>query len=164
MLSPRSGPDSVATAMLAEASIQPDVIRAKLEAILKPGTHPNLDLDASYTLRAKKTLELAMYSVRELGHSHVGTEHLLLGLLRERNGIAGQVLIDAGSTEDVAMQALVKLVGLEVDSTAKEWASTSSSTAGHATRVSIVVEHADGTSQRVECESNRQAILYLLRS
>ena len=52
MLSPRSGPDSVATAMLAEASIQPDVIRAKLEAILKPGTHPTLDGDASYPERA----------------------------------------------------------------------------------------------------------------
>ena len=65
MLSPRSGPDSVATAMLAEASIQPDVIRAKLEAILKPGTQPNLDGDASYTSRAKKTLELAMYSARD---------------------------------------------------------------------------------------------------
>src|SRR2546427_5762870 len=46
-------------------------------------------------LRAKKVLELAMSEARELNHSYVGTEHLLLGLLREEKGIAAQVLTDA---------------------------------------------------------------------
>jgi ATP-dependent Clp protease ATP-binding subunit ClpC len=52
--------------------------------------------DLPYTSRAKKVLELAMGEARELNHSYVGTEHLLLGLLREEKGIAAQVLTDAG--------------------------------------------------------------------
>jgi GntR family transcriptional regulator len=58
-----------------------------------------------YTDRAKAVLELAMASGRELKHSHVGTEHLLLGLLRE-DGIAAQLLNDLGVTVESATRAI----------------------------------------------------------
>src|SRR6266571_515502 len=66
----------------------------------RPGTAGGPDLP--YTSRAKKVLEFAMVSARELGHRYVGTEHLLLGLLREEKGIPARLLADAGITLDTA--------------------------------------------------------------
>ncbi|HEX6966238.1 MAG TPA: Clp protease N-terminal domain-containing protein, partial [Gemmatimonadaceae bacterium] len=65
-----------------------------------------------YTSRAKKVLELAMSEARELNHSYVGTEHLLLGLLREEKGIAAQVLVWAGLTLERTRQETVRLLGV----------------------------------------------------
>jgi ATP-dependent Clp protease ATP-binding subunit ClpC len=62
-----------------------------------------------YTSRARKAFELAMSEARELNHNYVGTEHLLLGLLREEKGIAAQVLTDAGITLDGARAELKRL-------------------------------------------------------
>ena len=52
--------------------------------------------DISLTPRAKKVIELAVEEARALNHNYIGTEHLLLGLVREEKGIAAQVLTDAG--------------------------------------------------------------------
>jgi hypothetical protein len=67
--------------------------------------------DLPYTSRAKKALELAMSEARELKHGYVGTEHLLLGLLREGEGIAGQVLVDAGLSLGAAREQVLRLLG-----------------------------------------------------
>src|SRR5439155_320685 len=74
--------------------------------------------DLPYTSRAKKVLELAMSEARELNHSYVGTEHLLLGLLREEKGIAAQVLTDAGVNLEQARAETLRLLGSEMPSTA----------------------------------------------
>jgi len=66
-----------------------------------------------YTSPAKRALELAMSEARELQHSTLGTEHLLLGLLREERGIAAQVLRSAGGTVEGARAELLRIVGLE---------------------------------------------------
>jgi DNA-binding transcriptional regulator YhcF (GntR family) len=63
------------------------------------------DHDAPYTSRAKKVLELAMRQAHELEHAYVGTEHLLLGLIEENDGIAGQVLHRLGITLKAAQVA-----------------------------------------------------------
>src|ERR671920_488720 len=70
--------------------------------------------DLPYTSRAKKVLELAMSEARELNHSYVGTEHLLLGLLREEKGIAAQVLTDIGVNLDTARAETLRLLGSEM--------------------------------------------------
>jgi ATP-dependent Clp protease ATP-binding subunit ClpA len=70
--------------------------------------------DLPYTSRAKKVLELAMTEARELDHSYVGTEHLLLGLLREEKGIAAQVLRDAGLELDAARAETRRLLGAQL--------------------------------------------------
>jgi ATP-dependent Clp protease ATP-binding subunit ClpA len=71
--------------------------------------------DLPYTSRAKKVLELAMSEARELNHSYVGTEHLLLGLLAERKGIAAQVLNDTGITLDKAREETLRILGSETE-------------------------------------------------
>nr|NIP58388.1 ATP-dependent Clp protease ATP-binding subunit [Gemmatimonadota bacterium] len=68
-----------------------------------------------YTSRAKKVLEFAMAEARELNHSYVGTEHLLLGLLREEKGIAAQVLNSLGVNLEDARAETLKVLGSDVN-------------------------------------------------
>ena len=104
--------EGVAAAVLQNLSVDLDEIQQKIEETVKKGKagaddRPRLP----YTSRAKKVLELAMSEARELSHSYVGTEHLLLGLLREEKGIAAQVLTDAGVNLDAARAETLRLLG-----------------------------------------------------
>ena len=104
--------EGVAAAVLQNLNVDLDDIQQKIEETVKMGkaaqaTGPDLP----YTSRAKKVLELAMGEARELNHSYVGTEHLLLGLLREEKGIAAQVLTDAGVNLDAARSETLRLLG-----------------------------------------------------
>jgi len=90
-----------------------DAMRATIQEVVKPGKTEEVGPDLPYTSRAKKVLELAMTEARELNHSYVGTEHLLLGLLREKKGIAAQVLVDGGITLEKARLETLRLLGTE---------------------------------------------------
>jgi ATP-dependent Clp protease ATP-binding subunit ClpC len=63
-----------------------------------------------FTPRAKKVLELAQREVRALGHDYVGTEHILLGLIREGDGVAAQVLVNLGADLNRVRQQVIQLV------------------------------------------------------
>jgi len=107
--------EGVAAAVLQNLSVDLDEIQQKIEETVKKGkaaqaTGPDLP----YTSRAKKVLELAMAEARELNHSYVGTEHLLLGLLREEKGIAAQVLTEIGVNLDAARTETLRLLGTEM--------------------------------------------------
>ena len=107
--------EGVAAAVLQNLNVDLDEIQQKIEETVKKGkaaqaTGPDLP----YTSRAKKVLELAMGEARELSHSYVGTEHLLLGLLREEKEIAAQVLTDAGVNLDAARAETLRLLGTEM--------------------------------------------------
>ena len=104
--------EGVAAAVLQHLNVELEEIQQKIEETVKKGkaaqaTGPDLP----YTSRAKKVLELAMGEARELGHSYVGTEHLLLGLLREEKGIAAQVLADANVSLEAARAETLRLLG-----------------------------------------------------
>ena len=104
--------EGVAAAVLQHLNVDLEEIQQKVEETVKKGkaaqaTGPDLP----YTSRAKKVLELAMGEARELGHSYVGTEHLLLGLLREEKGIAAQVLADANVSLEAARAETLRLLG-----------------------------------------------------
>ena len=104
--------EGVAAAVLTNVGVDLEDIQQKIEETVKKGkaaaaSGPELP----YTSRAKKVLELAMMEARELNHSYVGTEHLLLGLLREEKGIAAQVLTDAGVTLEHARAETLRLLG-----------------------------------------------------
>ncbi|HEY0778800.1 MAG TPA: ATP-dependent Clp protease ATP-binding subunit [Gemmatirosa sp.] len=106
--------EGVAAAVLQNLNADLDEIQTKIEETVKKGkaaqaTGPDLP----YTSRAKKVLELAMAEARELNHSYVGTEHLLLGLLREEKGIAAQVLTDTGVNLEAARTETLRLLGNE---------------------------------------------------
>lgn len=116
--------EGVAAAVLQNLSIDLDDIQLKVEETVKKGkaataTGPDLP----YTSRAKKVLELAMSEARELNHSYVGTEHLLLGLLREEKGIAAQVLTDVGINLEEARRETLRLLGTEMPQTGTAGAS-----------------------------------------
>src|ERR671914_2960659 len=107
--------EGVAAAVLQNLQVDLDEIQQKIEEQVKKGkATQTTGPDLPYTSRAKKVLELAMSEARELNHSYVGTEHLLLGLLREEKGIAAQVLTDAGVNLDAARAETLRLLGTDV--------------------------------------------------
>jgi ATP-dependent Clp protease ATP-binding subunit ClpC len=107
--------EGVAAAVLQNLSVDLDEIQQKIEDTVKKGkASQTTGPDLPYTSRAKKVLELAKSEARELSHSYVGTEHLLLGLLREEKGIAAQVLTDAGVNLDAARAETLRLLGTEM--------------------------------------------------
>jgi hypothetical protein len=109
--------EGVAAAVLANLSVDLEELRQNVEASVKKGKEaPIRGPDLPYTTRAKKVLELAMSEARELNHSYVGTEHLLLGLFREEKGIAARALTDTGVNLDAARAETLRLLGTEIRS------------------------------------------------
>ena len=107
--------EGVAAAVLTNLNVDLEDIQQKIEETVKKGkAAAAAGPDLPYTSRAKKVLELAMSEARELNHSYVGTEHLLLGLLREEKGIAAQVLTDAGVNLEQARAETLRLLGSEM--------------------------------------------------
>jgi ATP-dependent Clp protease ATP-binding subunit ClpC len=107
--------EGVAAAVLQNLNVDLDEVQQKIEETVKKGKAASVTgPDLPYTSRAKKVLELAMAEARDLQHSYVGTEHLLLGLLREEKGIAAQVLTDAGVNLEAARTETLRLLGTEM--------------------------------------------------
>src|ERR1700730_14825589 len=107
--------EGVAATVLQNLSVELDEIQQKIEETVKKGkAAQTTGPDLPYTSRAKKVLELAMSEARELSHSYVGTEHLLLGLLREEKRIAAQVLTDAGVNLEAARAETLRILGTEM--------------------------------------------------
>jgi ATP-dependent Clp protease ATP-binding subunit ClpC len=110
--------EGVAAAVLTNLNVDLEEIQQKIEETVKKGKAGTVTgPDLPYTSRAKKVLELAMAEARELNHSYVGTEHLLLGLLREEKGIAAQVLNDAGVTLEQSRAETLRLLGSDMPQT-----------------------------------------------
>ena len=103
---------NVAVSVIESFGVNPEALAGEVDRVVKKGMsgHPT-GPDLPYTSRAKKVLELAMTEARDLNHSYVGTEHLLLGLLREEKGIAAQLLVDAGMTSDGARARVLEILG-----------------------------------------------------
>jgi ATP-dependent Clp protease ATP-binding subunit ClpC len=107
--------EGVASTVLQNLGAELDEIQQKIMDTVKAGRSAQITgPDLPYTSRAKKVLELAMSEARELNHTYVGTEHLLLGLLREEKGIAAQVLIDAGVSFEGARAETLRILGTEL--------------------------------------------------
>ena len=93
--------------MLEALDVDLNRVRTTIEDVVQQGGQSRVTRpDLPYTSRAKHVLELAMAEAREAGHSHVGSEHLLLGMIREEHGIAAQALMNAGVTLATARAAL----------------------------------------------------------
>ena len=101
--------EGVAYLALTELGISLDAVRAQVEAEIgqgseAPGGH------IPFTPRAKKVLELSLREALQLGHNYIGTEHILLGLIREGEGVAAQVLVGLGADLDRVRQQVVQLL------------------------------------------------------
>ena len=106
--------EAVAAQVLINLSVDLEQIHDRVEESVRKGKATIALGELPYTSRAKKVLEFAMAEARDFNHSYVGTEHLLLGLLREEKGIAAQVLNSLGVTLDEAREDTLKILGSEV--------------------------------------------------
>src|SRR5690606_29887840 len=86
--------EGIAAKALYGLSLSPDKIQKEVEKRIGRGDENSQNIH--YTPRAKKVIELSMDEARKLGHSYVGTEHILLGLIREGEGVAARVLTNLG--------------------------------------------------------------------
>ena len=104
--------EGVGAAVLINLNVDLEEISRRIEETVKKGAAAgSAGPDLPYTSRAKKILEFSMSEARELNHRYVGTEHLLLGVLREEKGIGAQVLTDAGVTLETARSEVLRVLG-----------------------------------------------------
>jgi len=103
--------EGVAAAVLQKLDVSLENIRLEIEKLVQPGPTTQIIGDIPFTPRAKKALELAAEEARSLGHNYIGTEHLLLGLIREGEGIASQVLLNLGMDLNSVRNEVMGLLG-----------------------------------------------------
>ena len=84
--------EGVAAAVLQKLGLDLETIRLEVEKLVQPGPQTQVLGDIPFTPRSKKALELSAEEARALGHNYIGTEHLLLGLIREGEGVADVLL------------------------------------------------------------------------
>lgn len=102
--------EGVAARALINLGIDANKVRSQVEMMIGVGPFA-IQGPIGYTPRAKRVMELAMDESRKLGHNYVGTEHILLGLIREGEGVAAQVLTNLGVSMDKAQSEVLNLLG-----------------------------------------------------
>jgi ATP-dependent Clp protease ATP-binding subunit ClpC len=101
--------EGVAAKALESLDISLEAVRGQVEDIIGQGQQaPSGHIP--FTPRAKKVLELSLREALQLGHSYIGTEHILLGLIREGEGVAAQVLVKLGADLNRVRQQVIQLV------------------------------------------------------
>ncbi|MFH1621666.1 MAG: ATP-dependent Clp protease ATP-binding subunit [Candidatus Omnitrophota bacterium] len=103
--------EGVAAAVLQKMGLGLESIRLEIEKLVQPGPSTQILGDIPFTPRSKKSLELAAEEARALGHNYIGTEHLLLGLIREGEGVASQVLLNAGLDLNRVRSEIMEILG-----------------------------------------------------
>ena len=101
--------DGIAAKALREINLDVDKIQEEVEKLIGKGNQPMQSVH--YTPRAKKVVELSQDEARKLSHSYVGTEHILLGLIREGEGVAARVLHNLDVSLNKARQQVLQLLG-----------------------------------------------------
>ncbi len=101
--------DGIAAKALESLSISLEDVHAQVEDLIGRGTFVPTG-HIPFTPRAKKVLELSLREALQLGHNYIGTEHILLGLIREGEGVAAQVLINLGADLEKAKSAVIQLL------------------------------------------------------
>ncbi|MSO17277.1 MAG: NDP-hexose 4-ketoreductase [Actinobacteria bacterium] len=101
--------EGVAAKALESLGISLEAVRAQVEEIIgQGGQAPSGHIP--FTPRAKKVLELSLREALQLGHNYIGTEHILLGLIREGEGVAAQVLVKLGADLSRVRQQVIQLL------------------------------------------------------
>lgn len=109
--------EGVAAKALESMGIALDAVRQEVEEIIGKGSEPPVG-HIPFTPRAKKVLELSLREGLQMGHKYIGTEFLLLGLIREGEGVAAQVLVKLGADLPRVRQQVIQLLsGYEGDRT-----------------------------------------------
>lgn len=101
--------EGIAAKALTSLGLETNKIQEEVEALIGVGKKGSQTIH--YTPRAKKVIELSMDEARKLGHTYVGTEHILLGLIREGEGVAARVLNNLDVSLNRARQQVLQLLG-----------------------------------------------------
>ena len=99
----------VAATALESLGISLEAVRAQVQVIIGQGQHAPTG-HIPFTPQAKKVLELSLREALQLGHNYIGTEHILLGLIREGEGVAAQVLVKLGGDLPRVRQQVIQLL------------------------------------------------------
>jgi Clp amino terminal domain, pathogenicity island component len=101
--------EGVAAQALESLGLSLEAVRLQIEEIIGPGQEaPSGHIP--FTARAKKVLELSLREAHQLGHDYIGTEHILLGLIREGAGVAAQALVRLGADLNRVRQQVIQLL------------------------------------------------------
>jgi len=103
--------EGVAAAVLQKLGLDLETIRIEVEKLVQPGPQTQVLGDIPFTPRSKKALELSAEEARALGHNYIGTEHLLLGLVKEGEGMAYRVLLNLGLDLNKLRAEVMELLG-----------------------------------------------------
>jgi hypothetical protein len=101
--------EGLAARVLESLDITVEAARAQIARIVGQGDEVT-SAQIPFTPRAKKVLELALREALSLGHNYVGTEHILLGLVRENDGVAARVLLDFGADDETIRNAIIRMM------------------------------------------------------
>jgi ATP-dependent Clp protease ATP-binding subunit ClpC len=112
--------EGIAATVLNNLGLDLDRIRQEVENMVSAAGGTMTIGEIPFTPRAKRVLELAVEEARSLGHNYVGTEHLLLGLIREGEGVAAKVLLELGVDRKRVREETLKLLGGTPSSGASE--------------------------------------------
>jgi ATP-dependent Clp protease ATP-binding subunit ClpC len=92
--------------VLGSSGLTLEQVRTEVVRIVPAGAEETAG-QIPFTPRAKKVLELSLREALSLGHNHIGTEHILLGLVRESDGVGARILRDAGADAEKVRQELI---------------------------------------------------------
>jgi ATP-dependent Clp protease ATP-binding subunit ClpC len=156
--------DALVMDVLDNLAANPMVLQQSVEQRLtdgQPGRRVIMTTDLPYTSRARVVLDQAIATAHEFGDGYVGTQHLLLGLIRETHGIAAQSLVAAGLTEPKLKREVVRL--LQGEGVAALFDDAASEPAETQVPLSIAVEvrYEDGTLAKKIFASKDAAIGFL---
>jgi ATP-dependent Clp protease ATP-binding subunit ClpC len=102
--------DGAAVAVFESLGVDSEFICVQVENLTAPSSDVVTIEDPQFTASANKVLELAMEESKKMGHKYTGTEHLLLGLIQENEGVAASALKNLGVTYERARDVVIKLV------------------------------------------------------
>src|SRR5713101_426413 len=105
--------DGVAAKALESLGISLEAVRSQVEEIIGQGQSAPTG-HIPFTPRAKKVLELSLREALHLGHNYIGTEHILLGLARENEGVAARILLDFDTDAEKIRGAVIETLGIDI--------------------------------------------------
>ena len=102
--------EGIAAQALEQLNLSLENVRSKVKEIIPVGSVPVKDGHLPFTPRAKEVLELSLREALQLGHNYIGTEHLLLGIIREGHGVAAQTLVKLSADLPTVRQTVVRIL------------------------------------------------------
>jgi ATP-dependent Clp protease ATP-binding subunit ClpC len=102
--------EGLAARVLESLDITVEEVRAQVARIIGPGDEPIVSGQIPFTPRAKKVLELSLREALSLKHNYIGTEHILLGLVRENEGVAARILLDFGADAEKIRNEIMRVL------------------------------------------------------